>query len=181
MRCPWANDDEIFHDYHDSEWGVPEFDNQRMFEFLVLELMQTGLSWRTILLKRESMREAFANFEPQKIARFRPEKIEKLLADPGIIRNRLKVNAVINNAKCYLQLEKEGTNFSDFIWQLTDFKPIVNRWKQQSEMPASTPLSDALSKQLKRYGFKFIGTTICYSFMQAIGMIDDHVHGCFKG
>lgn len=178
QRCPWAASDEIFHHYHDTEWGVPEFDSHVMFEFLVLELMQAGLSWRTILLKRESMRNAFSGFEPKKIARYNQVKIDALLQDPGIIRNKLKVNAVVNNAKCYLQLAKEGSNFSDFIWQLTDFKPIINGWKNQSQMPASTELSDAMSKQLKNYGFRFIGTTICYSFMQAIGMIDDHVAEC---
>lgn len=177
-RCPWAASDEIFHVYHDTEWGVPEYDSQIMFEFLVLELMQAGLSWRTILLKRESMRKAFANFEPKKIARFTSAKIDKLLQYPGIIRNKLKVNAVINNAKCYLQLEKEGTNFSDFIWQLTAFKPINNQWKKQADMPASTSLSDQMSQYLKQYGFRFIGTTICYSFMQAIGMVNDHVAEC---
>lgn len=178
QRCPWAASDEIFHHYHDTEWGVPEFDSQIMFEFLTLELMQAGLSWRTILLKRETMRTAFSNFEPKKIARYQQAKVDTLLQDPGIIRNKLKVASIINNAKCYLKLEKEGTNFSDFIWQLTDFKTITNNWDDQSKMPASTELSDAMSKQLKKYGFRFIGTTICYSFMQAIGMVNDHVAGC---
>lgn len=177
-RCPWAASDEIFYDYHDKEWGVPEYDSQIMFEFLVLELMQAGLSWRTVLLKRESMRKAFADFIPDKIVRFKQNQIEKILQDPGVIRNKLKVNAVITNAKCYLQLEKEGNSFSDFIWQLTDFQPIKNQWTHQAQMPASTELSDKLSKQLKQYGFKFIGSTICYSFMQAIGMVNDHVQGC---
>lgn len=178
QRCPWAASDEVFHHYHDTEWCVPEYDSQIMFEFLILELMQAGLSWRTILLKRDTMRKAFSRFEPKKIARYNQAKIDQLLQDPEIIRNKLKVNAVVNNAQCYLQLEKEGTSFSDFIWQLTDFKPIVNGWTKQSQMPASTELSDKMSKQLKQYGFRFIGTTICYSFMQAIGMMNDHVKSC---
>jgi DNA-3-methyladenine glycosylase I len=177
-RCPWAATDEVFHAYHDTEWGVVEYDSRRMFEFLVLELMQAGLSWRTILLKRESMRAAFAQFVPEKIARFREAKIEKLLQNPGIIRNRLKVNALVNNAKCYLQLEKEGSDFSAFIWQFSAGAPMDNAWCTQEQMPSKTELSDLMSKQLKAYGFKFIGSTICYSFMQAIGMVNDHVKGC---
>jgi DNA-3-methyladenine glycosylase I len=179
-RCPWAESDSVFHEYHDTEWGVPEYASRKMFEFLCLELMQAGLSWRTILLKRESMQKAFAQFEPKKIARFSEAKVEKLLLNPGIIRNRLKVNAIVNNAKHYLQLEKQGSNFSDFIWKLTDGKLIVNRWKKQEQAPSSTGLSDEMSKMLKAYGFRFIGTTICYSFMQAIGMMDDHVLSCWR-
>lgn len=178
MRCPWAASDAIFHHYHDTEWGKPEYDSKIMFEFLILELMQAGLSWRTILLKRAGMQVAFANFEPTKIARFSDKKKAALLQNTAIIRNRLKVEATINNAKHYLKLEKEGTNFSDFIWQLTDGKPIINQWSAQAQMPSKTELSDTMSKHLKKYGFRFIGSTICYSFMQAIGMVNDHVIDC---
>ena len=177
-RCTWAENDDVFFHYHDHEWGVPKYGTQIMFEFLVLEMMQAGLSWKTILQKRASMNKAFDHFEIKKIARYSEKKMAKLLNDPGIIRNRLKVHAVINNAQYCLQLEKEGTDFSQFIWQLTEGKPIVNQWKHQEECPSSTALSDKMSEMLKAYGFKFIGTMICYSFMQAIGMVDDHLIDC---
>ncbi len=179
-RCPWAEGDEIFFHYHDHEWGVPTYDPQVMFEYLVLEMMQAGLSWKIILQKRVALNKAFSHFDINKVARYSEKKVEKLLADSTIIRNRLKINAVINNAQCCLQLEKEQTNFSEFIWQLTDGKPIINHWQHQQQCPTSTELSDKMSRRLKAYGFKFIGTTICYSFMQAIGMVNDHLLTCLQ-
>ena len=179
-RCDWAATDETFFDYHDNEWGVAKYDNRTLFEFLVLEMMQAGLSWKTILLKREAFAKAFDNFNVSKIARYDEDKIAQLLADPGIVRHRLKIAAVINNAQRCLQLQQQGSDLSTFVWQLTDGQPIINRWQRQNQCPASTPLSDQMSKLLKDAGFKFIGTTICYSFMQAIGMVDDHIIGCHK-
>ena len=177
-RCDWAESDELFFHYHDHEWGVPKYDTKVMFEYLVLEMMQAGLSWKIILQKRASIAKAFDQFDYKKITGYSVKKVDQLLADPGIIRNRLKVNAVINNAQCCLQLEQEGTDFSQFIWQLTAGKPIINHWQEQQQCPASTELSYQMSKMLKAYGFKFIGTTICYSFMQAIGMVNDHLLTC---
>ncbi len=179
-RCPWADTHPLNAAYHDSEWGVPLYDDQRLFEFLILEGMQAGLSWLTILKKREHYRKGFHNFDAVSIARFTEKKQLALLQDPGIIRNRLKVASIVNNAKIYLDVIEEYGNFSDYIWQFVEGKPIVNRWKTQSEFPATTPQSDEMSRALKKRGFKFVGSTICYAYMQATGMVNDHVVSCFR-
>ncbi len=179
-RCAWVGDNPIYIDYHDNEWGVPVYDDRLLFEFLILEGAQAGLSWITVLKKREHYRQVFDNFEPEKIARYSDKKIETLLQDPGIIRNRLKVNAAVVNAKAYLKLLKEFDSFSDYLWGFVDGEPIKNHWKTAAAVPATTPLSDKLSKDLKRRGFKFVGGTICYAFMQAVGMVDDHTQDCFR-
>lgn len=178
-RCHWVNSDPIYIDYHDHEWGVPIYDEKKLFEFLILEGMQAGLSWITILKKRENYRDLFDNFDAKKIIHYSPEKIQELLLNPGIIRNRLKVASIISNAKAYLKMKEEGINFSDYLWQFVEGKPIENRWKR-SEIPASTPESDRMSKDLKKRGFKFVGSTICYAFMQAVGMVNDHAIDCFR-
>ena len=179
-RCQWAGDDPLMIAYHDDEWGVPLRDDRRLFELLILEGAQAGLSWRTILHKRENYRRAFDGFDPAKIARYRDGKVNKLLADPGIVRNRLKVAATVQNAKAYLEIQKTETSFSDFLWQFVDGQPVRNRFKSLSELPAKTPQSDAMSKALLARGFKFVGSTICYAFMQAAGMVNDHETGCFR-
>ena len=178
-RCPWCLGSDLYIDYHDREWGVPVHDDRVHFEFLVLEGAQAGLSWSTILNKRDAYRKVFAGFDPAKVARFGPARIETLLADPGIVRNRLKVDAFISNARAYLDLLDTGRSFDDYLWQFTDGKVIRNRFRTLSEFPVSTPQSDAMSKDLKKNGFKFIGTTICYAFMQASGRVDDHQRGCW--
>jgi DNA-3-methyladenine glycosylase I len=179
-RCQWVTADALYIDYHDKEWGVPVYDDERLFEFLILEGAQAGLSWITVLKKRDNYRKAFANFDAKKIARFTDSKIEKLLQNPGIIRNRLKILATIENAKAYLQVKEEYGSFSDFIWRFVDGKPIINHWKTLKQVPNKTAISDALSKALKKRGFKFVGSTICYAFMQAVGMVNDHVTDCFR-
>lgn len=179
-RCGWCAKEQIYIDYHDAEWGVPVYDDRTIFEFLTLEAAQAGLSWLTILKKREGYRRAFADFDPEKVARFSEARVAKLLADPGIVRNRLKVNAAVNNAKLFLQTaEKHGT-FSKFIWDFVDGKPIKNTWKKLENIPASTPVSDRIAKELKRIGFKFAGSTIIYAHMQAAGMVNDHLTSCFR-
>jgi DNA-3-methyladenine glycosylase I len=181
VRCPWSlgiNDRYLA--YHDDEWGVPVRDDRKQFEFLVLESAQAGLSWSTVLNKREGYRRAFADFDPARVARFTAERIEKLLTDPSIIRNRLKVTAAVTNAKCFLAVQAEFGSFSDYIWRFVDGRPKQNRWAQQSEVPASSAESDALSKDLKRRGFRFVGTTIIYAHMQAVGMVNDHLVTCFR-
>tara|TARA_B100000508_G_C11447220_1_gene272028 strand:+ start:339 stop:899 length:561 start_codon:yes stop_codon:yes gene_type:complete len=178
-RCQWVNDDPLYIDYHDNEWGEPIYDKQRLFEFLILEGMQAGLSWITILKKRENYRQAFDDFDPHKIAKYSDKKIEKLLLNPGIIRNRLKVNAIVTNAKTYLAMEKEGIDFSTYLWNFVDGKPIVNQWKKHADVPCNNAISDAMSKDLKQRGFKFVGSTICYAFMQAVGMVNDHTQQCY--
>jgi len=180
QRCQWAGEDPLMVAYHDEEWGVPLRDDRRLFELLILEGAQAGLSWRTILHKRENYRRLFDGFDPVKIARYRDAKVKKLLADAGIVRNRLKVAATIQNAKSLLELQKSGTLFSEFLWQFVDDKPIHNHWKSLNEIPAKTDVSDAMSKELKARGFKFVGSTICYAFMQAAGMVNDHETGCFR-
>lgn len=172
--------DDIYMAYHDDIWGVPEYDDQKLFEFINLEGAQAGLSWYTVLIKKENYRKAFDNWDVNKIARYTKKKREKLLSNPGIIRNKLKVNAVIENAKSYLKLQSEGVSFSDFLWNYVDGNPIVNNWKKTSEIPAQTKLSQTLSKDLKKKGFKFVGPTIVYAFMQAVGMVDDHLTSCWK-
>jgi DNA-3-methyladenine glycosylase I len=166
--------------YHDTEWGVPVRDDTRLFETLVLGGAQAGLSWRTILGRREGYREAFDGFDPERVAAYGPERVEALLQDTGIIRNRLKVNSAITNARAVLALRDEGTTLSDFLWDIVGGEPVVNRWRTLDELPASTPLSDRMSRALKRRGFSFVGTTICYAFMQAVGMVNDHTVDCFR-
>lgn len=180
MRCIWAGDDPLYQQYHDEEWGVPSYDDQHLFEMLILEGAQAGLSWITILKKRQNYRQAFDNFDAKKMARYSEKKIEKLLQNPGIVRNRLKVNAAVTNAKCYLSVEKEFGSFSDYIWQFVGGRPMVNKWRKHEDIPVTTAESDAMSKDLKKRGFKFVGSTICYAYMQAVGMVDDHVVGCFR-
>ena len=179
-RCEWANRGELERSYHDKEWGVPIHDDRTLFEFLILEGAQAGLSWSTILGKREGYRKAFDNFDARKISKYSGSDISRLLHDSRIIRNRLKINATITNARAFLQLQKEAGSFDNYIWQFVNGKPIRNSWKKITDIPSSTPESDAMSKDLKRRGFKFIGTTICYAFMQAVGMVNDHVVGCFR-
>lgn len=180
-RCPWldlSKPDYIA--YHDKEWGVPVYDNQKMFEFLMLESAQAGLSWYTVLKKRDNYRQAFDQFNPEKIARYDSNKVEKLLQNPGIIRNRLKVNAAISNAQCYLELMEREDGFADFLWQFVGDKPIINEFHTLSDYPATTEQSDAMSKALKALGFKFVGSTICYAHMQATGMVNDHSMECYR-
>ncbi|MFZ4682078.1 MAG: DNA-3-methyladenine glycosylase I [Terrimicrobiaceae bacterium] len=177
-RCPWGQGIDIYEDYHDCEWGVPVHDDRHLFEMINLEGAQAGLSWLTILKKRESYRAAFANFEAARIARFDDRKVAQLLANPGIVRNRLKVAATIQNAKAFLVVQKEFGSFDRYIWQFVKGQPIQNRWRALSELPASTAESSAMSKDLLKRGFKFVGPTICYAFMQAVGMVNDHLISC---
>ena len=179
-RCEWANWSELEQSYHDHEWGVPIHDDRRLFEFLVLEGAQAGLSWSTILRKREGYRKAFDNFDARKIARYSEHDVSRLLANPEIIRNRLKINAVITNARAFLQVQEEFGGFDQYIWQFVHGKPILNSWERLADIPCNTPESDAMSKDLRKRGFKFVGTTICYSFMQAVGMVNDHIVVCFR-
>ena len=178
-RCRWAQKD-IFHDYHDREWGVPVHDDRLHFEFLVLEGAQAGLSWETILKKRNGYRKAFDNFDPNKVARYRDARIEKLLADPAIVRNRLKVRSAVSNAKAFLAVQKEFASFDRYIWEFVGGKPIQNLWKNMEQLPVTSAQSDVLSQDLKKRGFKFVGSTIIYAHMQAIGMVNDHETGCFR-
>jgi DNA-3-methyladenine glycosylase I len=166
--------------YHDEEWGVPSHDDRHLFELLTLEGAQAGLSWNTILNKRDGYRKAFAGFDPEVVARFGPKDVERLLADPGIVRNRLKVESTIANATRVLEVQEELGSFDAYLWGFVDGKPIVGGWRSLSELPAETPLSKALSKDLKRRGFRFVGPTVCYAFMQAVGVVDDHTVGCFR-
>ena len=178
-RCEWPGTDPVYIAYHDNEWGRPEHDDRKLFEMLILEGMQAGLSWITILHKRENFRKAFDNFDPKKVAKYGDKKIAELLADAGIIRNKLKVYAAVANAKAFLEIQREFGSFDKFIWSYVGNTTIVNRPKTLADVPASTPLSDKISTDLKERGFKFVGTTIIYSFMQAVGMVDDHVVSCF--
>jgi DNA-3-methyladenine glycosylase I len=177
-RCQWAKSAAMIA-YHDREWGVPQHEDRVLFEFLILEGAQAGLSWETILNKRENYRKAFANFDPKKVAKFDAKKQRQLLANPGIVRNRLKVAATIQNAKIFLAVQKEFGSFDAYIWRFVGAKPIVNAWKSK-KLLASTAESDAMSKDLKNRGFKFVGSTICYAFMQAVGMVNDHAGDCFR-
>jgi len=179
IRCPWG-EHESMREYHDTEWGVPVYNDKKIFEFLILEGAQAGLSWSTILKRREGYRNAYKNFDPKKIAKFTDRDIKRLLNDSGIIRNRLKVAASISNAKCFLEVQKEFGTFSKYIWGFVDGKPIDNRLKKQSDIPATSDISDKLSKDLKKRGFKFVGSTIIYAHMQATGMVNDHVTTCFR-
>lgn len=178
QRCDWVNDDPLYIDYHDNEWGVPEYNDQKLFELLILEGAQAGLSWYTVLKKRDHYRKVFDNFDPEKIARYDEKKKEALLDDPGIIRNKLKIQATITNAKVYLEIKAEYGSFSSYIWDFVGGKPMINNWEKISEVPATTEVSNLMSKQLKKDGFKFVGPTICYAFMQATGMVNDHIASC---
>ena len=180
VRCPWANSDPLYIDYHDREWGVPVHDDRKLFEFLILEGMQAGLSWLTILRKRDNFRRAFALFDPEEVARFDSRRIKQLMADTGIIRNEQKILAAISNAKAFLAVRKEFGSFDRYMWQFVGGKPIVNRRKSVKEVPATSPESDAISADLRKRGFKFVGSTICYAHMQATGMANDHVVSCFR-
>lgn len=179
-RCEWAGKDPLMVAYHDEEWGVPVHDDREWFEFLVLEGAQAGLSWSTVLNKRARYRKVFSNFEPAKVARFDKRKKERLLADAGIIRNRLKVDSAVRNARAFLKVQKEHGSFDAYIWSFVDGRPVVNRWRSLAEIPAKTELSDRLSKELKKRGFNFVGSTICYAFLQATGVVNDHVTSCFR-
>lgn len=180
VRCPWCGNDEVYMKYHDEEWGVPVHDDRKHFEFLVLESAQAGLSWITILKKRENYRRAYENFDPVKVASFDQDKIEELMNNPGIIRNRRKIEASINNAQRFLGITREFGSFDDYIWSFVNNKPIHNQWKELSEVPANTKLSHEISKDLKKRGFKFLGSTIVYSYMQATGLVNDHLIDCFR-
>ena len=180
-RCKWAEGGNVdYIRYHDEEWGVPVHDDRVHYEFLILEGAQAGLSWSTILNKRDGYRKAFAEFEPAKVARFTNKRIAKLLENPAIVRNRLKVTSAVNNAKAFLKVQKDFGSFSDYIWEFVDGKPIQNRYRKDSDIPATSPESDALSEDLKKRGFKFVGSTIIYAHMQATGLVNDHVTGCFR-
>ncbi|MBO9155379.1 DNA-3-methyladenine glycosylase I [Chitinophaga sp. GCM10012297] len=180
QRCGWSTKDQLYMDYHDKEWGTPCHDDTQLFEMLCLEGAQAGLSWYTVLVKRENYRKAFDNWDAQKIVKYTDKKVEKLLQDPGIIRNQLKVRACIANAKSFLAVQKEFGSFDRYIWGFVDHKPVLNRFKSTSQVPAKTEISDAMSKDLLKRGFKFVGSTICYAYMQATGMVNDHVQGCWK-
>lgn len=178
-RCDWVNEEKIYKDYHDQEWGRPVHDDQLLFEFLILEGMQAGLSWITVLKKRVSFKKAFDNFDVKKVAKYTDKDIERLMQDANIIRNNLKIRAAVTNAKAYLKVQEEFGSFDKYIWSFTNNKSIINKWELISEVPASTELSDVISKDLKKRGFKFVGSTICYAFMQAIGIVNDHLTSCF--
>lgn len=179
-RCLWADSDPLLCEYHDREWGVPVHDDVKLFEFLVLEGAQAGLSWLTILKKRKNFRVAYDGFDPTKIAKYSSSDIKRLLADPGIIRNRLKIVATITNAQKYLEAQKEFDTFNEYIWQFVDGRPIKHRFRSSAAIPAKTEESDVMSKDLQNRGFKFAGSTICYAFMQAVGMVNDHTVNCFR-
>ena len=180
-RCRWAETgNDAYIEYHDSEWGVPVFDDRVQFEFLILEGAQAGLSWSTILNKRDGYRKAFAEFDPEKVARFTPKRIERLLANPAIVRNRLKVQSAVGNARAFLDVRDEFGSFCDYVWRFVDGRPIQNRFRRDGDIPATSPESDALSKDLKQRGFRFVGSTIIYAHMQATGMVNDHVTTCFR-
>lgn len=179
-RCSWATHSESMRKYHDKEWGVPVHNDRELFEFLILEGAQAGLSWSTILNKRENYRKAFDNFNPNKIAKYTKRDINRLLKNSGIVRNRRKIEATIVNAQKFLEIKKEFDSFNKYIWRFVDGKPIVNKFRKLSELPANTEISDIMSKDLKKRGFKFVGSTICYAFMQAVGMVNDHTIDCFR-
>ncbi|WP_343231712.1 DNA-3-methyladenine glycosylase I [Tissierella simiarum] len=179
-RCKWVTDDPVYIEYHDKEWGVPVHDDRQLFEFLILEGAQAGLSWITILKKRENYRKAFDNFDPEKVALYDEEKVQELMMNEGIIRNRRKIEASIINAKAFLKIKEEFGSFDKYIWQFVGGKPIKNSWNNIAEVPASTKESDEMSKDLKKRGFKFVGSKICYAYMQAVGMVNDHTIDCFR-
>ena len=179
-RCKWSEKDPLYIQYHDTEWGVPLHDEQQLFEFLMLETFQAGLSWITILRKRENFRQAFDNFDYKKIAQYKERKIQALLQDKGIIRNKLKVRAAVSNAQAFLKVQKEFGSFANYVWAFVNGKPAQNKWISVKELPSKTELSDQLSKELKKRGFKFVGSTIVYAYMQATGMVNDHTVNCFR-
>jgi DNA-3-methyladenine glycosylase I len=179
-RCTWVNQSPLYIAYHDTEWGVPIWDDHTMFEFLILETFQAGLSWYVVLKKRENFRRAFAQFDFEKVAEFNEQKIEQLIKDEGIIRNKLKIKAAITNAQAFIKIREEYGTFCDYFWQFTNGKPIVNHWKSIKDVPATTALSDTISKDLKKRGFKFVGSTVVYAHMQATGMVNDHTTDCFR-
>jgi len=179
-RCAWASGDEIYEHYHDTEWGVPEHNDGKLFEMLILEGTQAGLSWLTVLKRRENYRQAYDGFDPVKISRWDKKKIEALLRDPGIIRNRLKIEAARTNARIFLEIAEKFGSFDIFVWSFVNGRPLRNSWKDTREIPATTPVSDRMSRELKKRGFKFAGSTICYAFMQAVGMVNDHTVDCFR-
>lgn len=178
-RCFWVTKDQIYIDYHDNEWGKPVYDDQTLFEFIILESFQAGLSWLTILNRREQFRMAFDQFEVQKVAQYSTEKVEELIQNEGIIRHRGKIEAAISNAKLFIEIQKKFGSFAQFIWNYVDHQPIINHWTTREEVPATTPLSDLIAKDLKKRGFKFFGSTTIYAFMQGIGMVNDHTTDCF--
>ena len=180
QRCEWGTSSALYIEYHDLEWGVPVHDERLLFEFLILEGAQAGLSWSTILNKRKAYIQAFDNFEPSKVASYDDAKVQALLANPGIVRNRLKIQAAIQNARSFLKVQDQYGSFDTYIWQFVDGKPVQNSWKSLQEIPATTKESDAMSKELKKRGFTFVGSTICYAFMQAVGMVNDHIVNCFR-
>jgi DNA-3-methyladenine glycosylase I len=180
IRCDWSLGHPLMIQYHDTEWGVPVHDDRKLFEFLVLDAAQAGLSWRTVLLKRENYRKAFDNFDAEKVARYTEKRVEKLLANPGIIRNRLKVNSAVTNARALLKVREEFSSFDRYTWQFVGGKTRTNHFKSMKEIPAASKESDAMSKDMKRRGFTFCGSTICYAFMQAAGLVNDHILGCFR-
>lgn len=180
IRCGWCLGSQLYMDYHDHEWGVPVHDDRKLFEFIVLEGAQAGLSWSTVLNKRENYRKAFDQFDPIKVARYSPKRVEKLLLNAGIIRNRMKIESAIGNARAFLEVQAEFGSFDAYIWGFVDGKPIQNRWKTLKQLPAHTPLSDKISKDLKQRGFRFVGSTIVYAHMQATGMVNDHLTDCFR-
>lgn len=179
-RCPWPGSDELMQHYHDEEWGTPQHDDRKLFEAVILDAFQAGLSWKTVLHKRENFRKAFDNFDAKKIAKYDEKKIASLLNDTGIIRNKLKVNAAVINAQKFLEVQKEFGSFDKYIWQFTNYKTIVNKNRTAKDFIASSKESDAMSKDMQKRGFKFVGTTICYAFMQAVGMVNDHTFDCFR-
>lgn len=179
-RCAWSTKDKLYQDYHDEEWGVPNHDDQHLFEMLCLEGAQAGLSWYTVLTKRENYRKAFDKWDVKKIIKYDEKKVEQLMQNEGIIRNRLKINSVITNAKAFLEVQKEFGSFDQYIWSFVNHQPTVNHYKGMSAVPAKTAISDAMSKDLLKRGFKFVGSTICYAYMQAVGMVDDHLEECWK-
>ncbi|PWH83628.1 DNA-3-methyladenine glycosylase I [Algibacter marinivivus] len=179
-RCGWCEGDDLYESYHDNEWGIPVYDDETLFEFLILETFQAGLSWITVLRKRENFRKAFDDFDYKKIANYQQDKIDNLLLDAGIIRNKLKINATVSNAQAFMKVQEEFGSFSKYIWDFVDGKPIKNSLKNYKDAPANTPLSDTISKDLKKRGFKFVGSTVVYAHMQATGMVNDHEIGCFR-
>ena len=179
-RCDWTGNDDLMNEYHDKEWGVPVHDDKNHFEFLILDTFQAGLTWKTILYRREGFRKAFADFDVEKVARFTQKKLEKLMQDTGIIRNRLKIWGSVQNAKSFIEIQKEFDSFDKYIWQFTGNKTIQNKFKTMKEMPATSKESDAMSKDMKKRGFTFVGSTICYAYMQAAGMVNDHLTTCFR-
>lgn len=179
-RCTWSGEDPLYVKYHDTEWGVPIYDDNKIFEFLILETFQAGLSWITILRKRENFRKAFDNFDYKKIAKYKDKKFDELILNAGIIRNKLKIRATISNAIAFINIQNEFSSFSKYIWGFVDGKPIVNQWRSLKDIPATTKLSDKLSADLKKRGFKFVGPTVIYAHMQATGMVNDHIVGCFR-